>query len=458
MPATFREVLSSYPLRMFSITTFVICAIVLVADGMDAQFLGIVAPLVIEEFGVEAGTFGFAMSAALVGFGLGSWSGGWLGDTIGRRWSLAIAATVFSLGTIAASTSADVTQMAFWRLVSGLGFGSAYANAIALLGEWLPDKWRSVGITTISVGTPAGGMVVSAMAPSLLEAYSWRGSFVFLGILTFLCVFMILAFLRDSPTWLMTKGKVEEAKKVVQKITTDAVELVAETHDTDGAGGESIGVLHRTNLRVNIGVGVAFTSATMVAYGVLLWTTTMLTGKGWELDDAAYAVAFAGLTSIFGSIAAGLIIQRLGSKLTMASFSGSLFFTLIALTIALESSSGTPADGGNMIIVGLIGLAAALFSASVACMYAIMTHAYPPSCRSAGIGFGIFMGRFGPILSSGFGGTLLDLGDGSTVPFFAVLCVGSLLISAAAFVVDRPIPPASKKDEVPVDAPPPFAD
>jgi len=452
MSVTFREVLSSQPIRVFSVVTFVICAIVLVADGMDAQFLGIVAPLVIEEFGVDAGTFGFAMSAALVGFGLGSWSGGWLGDTIGRRWSLAIAATVFSLGTIAASTSADVTQMAFWRLFSGLGFGSAYANGIALLGEWLPDKWRSVGITTISVGTPAGGMVVSAMAPTLLANYSWRGSFVFLGILTFICVILIIAFLRDSPTWLLAKGKVEEAKKAALKITTDAVQLVAERHDTDVAGGASIGVLHRTNLRVNIGVGVAFTSATAVAYGVLLWTTTLLTGKGWELDDAAYAVAFAGLTSIFGSIAAGLIIQHFGSKLTMATFSGSLFVTLIALTIAVESMSGTSADGGSLLVVGLIGLAAALFSASIACMYAIMTHAYPPSCRSAGIGFGIFMGRFGPILSSGFGGTLLDMGDGSSVPFFAVLCVGSLLISAAAFVIDRPIPPARKSAQVSASA------
>jgi len=452
MSVTFREVLSSQPIRVFSVVTFVICAIVLVADGMDAQFLGIVAPLVIQEFGVDAGTFGFAMSAALVGFGLGSWSGGWLGDTIGRRWSLAIAATVFSLGTIAASTSADVTQMAFWRLFSGLGFGSAYANGIALLGEWLPDKWRSVGITTISVGTPAGGMVVSAMAPTLLANYSWRGSFVFLGILTFICVILIIAFLRDSPTWLLAKGKVEEAKKAALKITTDAVELVAERHDTDVAGGASIGVLHRTNLRVNIGVGVAFTSATAVAYGVLLWTTTLLTGKGWELDDAAYAVAFAGLTSIFGSIAAGLIIQHFGSKLTMAAFSGSLFVTLIALTIAVESMSGTSADGGSLLVVGLIGLAAALFSASIACMYAIMTHAYPPSCRSAGIGFGIFMGRFGPILSSGFGGTLLDMGDGSSVPFFAVLCVGSLLISAAAFVIDRPIPPARRSAQVSASA------
>lgn len=443
MSVTFREILSSQPLRVFSILTFIVCAIVLVADGMDAQLLGIVAPIIIDEYGIDRGTFGFAMSAALVGFGLGSWSGGWLGDKVGRRWSLAVAATIFSLGTIAASTSGDVWQMAFWRLISGLGFGSAYANAIALTGEWLPDRWRSVGVTTISVGTPAGGMVVSAMAPTLVENYGWRGSFVFLGILTFLVVLLIIAVLRDSPTFLLARGKVDEAKKAAMKITNDALELVAESHHTDTASG-SIGVLDRSNLRLNIGVGLAFTSATMVAYGILNWTTTILRDRGFEFEQASYAVAIAGITSIFASIAAGLIIQRFGSRLSMSLFSGSLFVTLILLTIALESMSDVPSDSERFIVVALIGTAAAIFSASIASMYAIMTHAYPPSCRSAGIGFGIFMGRFGAIGSSGLGGWLLDIGDGSTVPFFAVLGIGALMISCAAFVVDRPIPPASK--------------
>lgn len=441
MTTTFSEVLSRQPLRVFSVVTFIICAIVLVADGMDAQLLGIVAPLVIDEYGIDRGTFGFAMSAALVGFGLGSWSGGWLGDTVGRRWSLALAAAVFSLGTIAASTSGDVWQMAVWRLVSGLGFGSAYANAIALTGEWLPERWRSVGVTTISVGTPAGGMVVAAMAPTLVENYGWRGSFVFLGVLTFLVVLLIIFVLRDSPTFLLARGKLEDAKKAVAKVTNEAVELVAERHHTDTATG-AIGVLDRSNLRLNIGVGIAFTSATMVAYGVLNWTTTFLQAKGFAFDQASYAVSIAGLTSIFASIAAGLLVQRFGSKISMSSFSGSLFVTLVLLTITLESLSGTPSDGERMLVVVLIGIAAALFSASIASMYAIMTHAYPPSCRSAGIGFGIFMGRFGAIGSSGLGGWLLDIGNGSTVPFFAVLCVGALLISCAAFVIDRPVPPA----------------
>ena len=43
-----------------------------------------------------------------------------------------------------ASLAADVWEMAAWRLVSGLGFGRAYATAITMTGEWLPDRWRSV--------------------------------------------------------------------------------------------------------------------------------------------------------------------------------------------------------------------------------------------------------------------------------------------------------------------------
>src|SRR5687768_3743908 len=122
---SFSEAISRQPIRAFSVATFVVCMLVLIADGMDAQLLGIVAPIVIEEFGVDRGTFGVAMGAALVGFGIGSWAGGWLGDTLGRRWSLALATVVFSLATIGASWSADVWQMAAWRLVGGLGFGSA---------------------------------------------------------------------------------------------------------------------------------------------------------------------------------------------------------------------------------------------------------------------------------------------------------------------------------------------
>jgi len=105
---TFSEAMARAPMRAFQWATLGVCMLILVSDGIDMQLLGIVAPLVIKDFHVDRGTFGIAMSAALVGFGLGAWSGGWLGDRIGRRYTLALAALIFALATVSASRADGV--------------------------------------------------------------------------------------------------------------------------------------------------------------------------------------------------------------------------------------------------------------------------------------------------------------------------------------------------------------
>ncbi|MBO9604196.1 MAG: MFS transporter [Novosphingobium sp.] len=442
MSISFSEALSRTPLRAFSVATFAVCMLVLVCDGIDAQLLGIVAPKVIADFGVDRGTFGVAMSAALVGFGIGSWAGGWLGDTVGRRWSLALATLVFSLATIGASTAGGVWDMAAWRMLGGLGFGSAYANAIALAGEWLPDRWRPVGVTTLSVGTPAGGFVVAALAPTLIDAHGWRGTFVVLGLATLLVIVLVVAVLRDSPSFLLARGKAEAARIAARRVLVGDPELAPERGDASGA---AVGVLHRSNLRLNVGIGLSFTAAALVAYSILSWTTTMLTAQGFSFEEAAYAVSVGGITSVIASVAAGFLAQWIGTRRLVLGISATLFVSLVWLGWVIETMPEVPPAGTQWLVVALVGLTAAIFSAGMATMYAIMTHAYPPSCRSAGIGFGIFMGRVGAVAATAFGGWLLDLGQGSVIPFFAVIAAGALLFSAAAFVVDRHVPPAMRK-------------
>jgi AAHS family 4-hydroxybenzoate transporter-like MFS transporter len=443
--------------------TFAVCMLVLIADGMDAQLLGIVAPIVIEEFGVDRGTFGFAVMAALIGFGLGSWGGGWLGDKIGRRWSLAIGTVIFSAATMGASLSEGqellgfsvdlwlfdfslrapqaVWELSAWRLVSGVGFGAAYATAITLTGDWLPDRWRSVGVTTISVGTPAGGMVVGALAPTLVEHFGWRGTFVTVGAGTMLMVILIILVLRESPSHLLVKGKTQAAHAVAGKVLDGEFELTAEHHAMDREGG-SIGVFHPSNLRLNFGVGIAFAAAAMVAYAMLNWGTTFLTAKGVSFEEASYAVSIGGATSIAASILAGLLVDRFGSKPVFLAIATGLFMTLIVLALKVESMSGAPGWNDRLLVIALYGLAAALFSAAIASMYAVMTYAYPSACRSAGIGFGIFVARVGAIAGSGLGGKLIDMGEGSLLPYFGTLIAVSALVFAAPLIVDRHVPPA----------------
>jgi len=438
---SFSEAISRQPLRAFSVMTFAVCMLVLIADGMDAQLLGIVAPIVIAEFGVDRGTFGIAVMAALIGFGLGSWGWGWLGDRIGRRWSLAIGTVVFSGATMGASLAADVWQMAAWRLVSGLGFGAAYATAITLTGDWLPDRWRSVGVTTISVGTPAGGTVVGALAPTLVEEFGWRGTFLTIGAGTMLMVVLIVVILRESPAYLLARGKKEAAHAVAAKVLDGDVELVPEHHATD-AGGASIGVFHPSHFRLNLGVGIAFAAAAMVAYAMLNWGTTFLTAKGFPFEEASYAVSIGGMTSIVASILAGLLVHRFGSRSVFLAIATGLLLTLIVLALKVESMSNAPGSSERLLVIALYGLAAALFSAAIASMYAVMTYAYPSACRSAGIGFGIFVARVGAIAGSGLGGTLIDMGEGSLLPYFGTLIAVSALVFAAPLIVDRHVPPA----------------
>ncbi|MBT2186721.1 MFS transporter [Sphingobium nicotianae] len=439
---TFGEALSRAPMRAFQWVTVAICMLVLVSDGIDMQLLGIVAPLVIKDFGVDKGTFGIAMSAALVGFGLGAWGGGWLGDRIGRRFTLALAALVFALATVAASQADGVWHMALWRVLGGLGFGAAYSNALAMASEWLPDRLRPVTISTLSVGTPIGGTVVGWLGPTLAADYGWRGAFVAFGIATLLLVIIILATLRDSPSYLLARGKTEAARRAARHVLAEDVPLLPERHEGDAAGLPAIGVLHRTNLRLNIGVGTAFAAFAGVAYGILNWSTTFLTASGFTLAQAGGAVSVGGITSMAGSVLAGMLTRRFGSRRVMTVMSVTLLTLLVALAFVVETLPDAPTAAERLTVVTLIGAAAAVFSGGIAIMYVIMIFGYPQSCRSAGIGFGIFMSRVGAISASGFGGALLDFGQGSTIPFFATLCACSVLVLAAVVIIDRHVPPA----------------
>ena len=434
---TFGQALSRAPLRAFQWATLAVCLLVLVCDGIDMQLLGIVAPLVIKDFGVDRGTFGIAMSAALVGFGIGGFGGGWLGDKIGRRYTLALAALVFALATVGASRADGVWTMAMWRVVGGLGFGAAYANALAMASEWLPERWRPVAVSTLSVGTPLGGTVVGWMGPDLAHAYGWRGAFVVFGVATILLILVILAVLRDSPSFLLTRGKPAQAARAARRVLKDEVELTAERHATDVDGAASVGVLHRSNLRLNIGVGVAFAASALVAYGILNWATTFLTAAGFTLGQAGNVVSVTGITSMVGSVAAGVLTRRFGSKAVMAGVSVTLVIILVASAFVIQTLPAMPSPEQRLMVLALIAAAGAVFSAGIATMYVVMALGYPQSCRSAGIGFGIFMSRVGAIAASGLGGALLDLGHGSVVPFFGVLAVSAVLVLLAAFVIDR---------------------
>jgi len=437
MAVTFDAALQKGRLRAFQVLTFAICMLVLVGDGVDLQLLGLVAPVIIEDWGIDRGSFGWAMSAALIGMGFGAWIGGTVGDKVGRRNALAGAALVFGVATIAASQAHTVAEMTVWRMLGGLGFGAAFPNSLALTSEWIPDRWRSYAITTLSVGTPAGGSVAAALAPGLLAAYGWRGTFVVFGLCTLCLIVLILGLLRDSPPFLALKGKEDAARRNARKVTDEEITFAADQGDSSQEASAQIGVFHPINRRMNWGVGIGFAASTLVAYLIISWGTTLLTSAGFELEEALRTSFAVGITSIIGALAAGYLARRFGSRAVMIGTSVILVIMSIAVALLLESVTGAPEPTARLVISSLVAGISGVVSTGIATIYVMMTLGYPQSCRSSGIGFGMLTGRIGAIVASFGGGYLIDLGDGSLLPFFVAMLGGAALVSTAGFLVDR---------------------
>ncbi len=443
MPMTFSAAINRAPMRPFQVTVALFGLLLLVVDGIDLQSLPLVTPPILQEWGIDRADFGPALAASLFGMGFSSILGGMLGDRIGRLRTLFLACLIFGASTIAAAFTDGVWQMSAVRALGGLGFGAAYPNALALVSDWVPERWRANVVSLVSIGIPVGISVSAAVMPYLLPVYGWRGAFIAFGSVSILLGIVAIALLREPPPFLLAKRKYEAAHKSAAKVIDPTIELLPETVGTSPSGA-AVGIFHPSNRRLNIGMVISFSAATTLVYGLLNWTTVLLTSAGFTLEQAQQAGFWQGILSIVGGLSAGLTTRTFGSRAVTIVGAALIFANLAALGWMVEGLGAAPSDAELTAIILLEGLAVGLVSTMITVFYVVMAHGYPSSCRSGGIGFVITSGRLFSIAMVYYGGTLLNLGGGGFLWYFGVLAAISLLVFAAAFVVDRQVEPARR--------------
>jgi len=440
MPVTFSAAIARAPLRPFQVTVALFALLLLVVDGIDLQSLPLLTPPILEEWGIDRAAFGPALAASLFGMGFGSILGGMIGDRIGRLRTLFIACLIFGLATIGAAFTDGVWEMSAVRALGGLGFGAAYPNALALVSDWVPDRWRANVVSLVSIGIPVGISVSAAVMPYLLPAYGWRGAFIAFGVGSILLGVLAIALLREPPPFLLAKGKVEAARRSAAKVIDPAVELLPENGEPSRPGAaEAIGIFDPSNRLLNIGMVISFSATTTLVYGLLNWTTVLLTSAGFTLAQAQQAGVWQGILSIVGGLSAGLTTRTFGSRAVIIVGAALILANIVALGWAVGNIAGVPTPAERTTIVLLEGLAVGLVSMMITVFYVVMAHGYPTSCRSGGIGFVITSGRLFSIAMVYYGGSLLNLGFEW---YFGVLAAISMLVFAAAFIIDRQIRPA----------------
>ncbi|SNX82545.1 related to myo-inositol transporter [Melanopsichium pennsylvanicum] len=164
------------------------------------------------------GEQGLIVSATTVGAILGSIIAGRVADWLGRKKVMIASGVLFLLGALEQAASQVVRELVLGRMLVGLGVGMASMVVPTYLAEVAPTKVRGrlVGINNLLV---TGGQVVAYVIDAAFYnlPHGWRWM-VLAGGVPAVAQLMGMIYLDESPRWLVAKGRLIRARKVLQKI------------------------------------------------------------------------------------------------------------------------------------------------------------------------------------------------------------------------------------------------
>ncbi|WP_241127487.1 MFS transporter [Novosphingobium terrae] len=405
-------------------------ALTVVLDGLDNQMLGLAAPALLHEWGLERGVLGGIFALGFVGMALGTLAAGQIGDTRGRRIALLLGVAVFGLATLATGFASAVWQLALLKMLAGVGLGGVPGTAAAMIAEFSTARWRSLAVTFGVVCVSIGGILGGSAAAAILPALGWRWLFWCSGVLTLVVVLALIRLLPESPGFLARHpARRAELEQVLDRLG----EMLprAERQEVPPLGALLRGDLARSTL----GLSLAMFSGMFLVYLMFNWAPTMLAAQGFALRDTSLGLTFYNIGGTTGALLAALAIMGLGSRVTLPALAGLAVLVCAFLAVA-------PLQAGNhnvlmMVGLGLLGLTG---SAAQSAMFALGAHAFPLPLRARGMGVMGAAGRIGALVSA-VAGSWLVAGRGG---FFAALG-GLLIVNLLSFLAVRGhIPPLGR--------------
>ena len=217
MALSMKDRLDGLPLSRWHWNVMLICSLGFLFDGMDNMMISFALPVLISTWKLTSRQAGIIGSAGVVGMVIGSFVFGILADYRGRRYVFQTTILVYSLFTGFCALSANWVMLIVFRLIVGTGVGGLIPVDTAYLTEMTPPKYRGKFLSLFNGAWPIGAAVAGLLSYFLVPVFGWRILFV-IGVLPALIVFWIRRSLPESPRYLVSRKKFEEAKREIFKI------------------------------------------------------------------------------------------------------------------------------------------------------------------------------------------------------------------------------------------------
>jgi putative MFS transporter len=429
--------LERIPFSPWHVKVRLIIGVVTFFEAFDQLLVAYTLPLIRQEWQLTGGAMTLAVTAGSVGMLLGALVSGWLADTIGRVRTVQLALLATVVASIGLFFSPSFGIFVALRFVQGLGIGGEVPVAAAYIGELAKAKGRGRFVLLYELVFPAGTLAAALVASWMVPAFGWRAIYV-VGALPIVMIVLINRVVPESPRWLISKGRLDEAAGVVTGMEEAAERSTGTALPPPPAAELPVAVAECSTLRERVAallsgryrlrlavVCLLWFCGFFVNYGLTSWLPTIYTGTyKLPLQQALDLSLLSTCAGFLGCVLAAFAVDRIGRR-------GVLLAGMAAGGGALLVLAGLGAE--TVPQVAVLTTIATLFSfAANITLYLYTPELFPTRSRALGTSIGAAFNRIGVILGPIVVGASVT--SGSIVPAFVVLgvvgVVGGLLTLA----------------------------
>ena len=312
---------------------------------------------------------GWLVSSAIVGSVIGAASNGILADIYGRKKIIIATAIIFVAGSIMCGFAQSINQLIFSRIIIGIAVGMVSFAVPLYLSEIAPQSIRGMLVSLFQLAITAG-ILLSYLINRVFANYEFNWRWMLgAGVIPAAILLIGICFLSDTPRWLFTKGREEDAKKAFLRIEPSGdVEIhlqeIKETL-TPKTGENKTKFQRWMFMPIFVGVGIMFVQICTGINTIIYYTPTIFQIAGFESHiGALYATIGIGFVNFIMTIVAIAYTDKLGRKPLLYIGLWGMLFSLITLggSFAWATELGT---AGKWIAVASVVIYIASFAMSL---------------------------------------------------------------------------------------------
>ena len=262
---------------------------------------------------------GFLVSSVLIGAVIGAATNGILADIFGRKKIIMATAVIFIFGSILCAFAPNVYVLILSRIFVGFAVGIVNFVVPLYLSEVSPKNLRGTLVSLYQWAITAGILFSYFINAVFAQAvYNWRWM-LFAGVVPGLVLFIGMCFMSDTPRWLVSKNRDDEAKKVFSKIEPDIEpeKEIAEIKETlvDNRQEKAFRLKKWMIMPFVVGIGIMFAQICTGINTIIYYAPTIFKTAGFDSNlTAIYATTGIGVVNFIMTIVAVFFTDRIGRK------------------------------------------------------------------------------------------------------------------------------------------------